>query len=92
MTSLDQSAFHNCTSLTSVTIGSGCTTIGNTCFGNCGNISTFTCKATTPPTLGGAAFGDTTIGVIYVPAASVNAYKSANRWSDYSSIIQAIPN
>lgn len=91
VTSLDQSAFHNCTSLTSVTIGSGCTTIGNTCFGNCGNISTFTCKATTPPALGGAAFGDTTITRIYVPASSVNAYKSANRWSDYSSIIEAIP-
>lgn len=91
VTSLDQSAFHNCTSLTSVTIGSGCTTIGSTCFGNCGNISTFTCKATTPPALGGTAFGDTTVGVIYVPAQSVNAYKSANRWSDYSSIIQAIP-
>lgn len=91
VTSLDQSAFHNCTSLTSVTIGSGCTTIGNTCFGNCGNISTFTCKATTPPSLGGTVFGDTTVGVIYVPAQSVNAYKSANRWSDYRSIIQAIP-
>lgn len=91
VTSLDQSAFHNCTSLTSVTIGSGCTTIGNMCFGNCGNISTFTCKATTPPSLGGTVFGDTTVGVIYVPAQSVNAYKSANRWSDYKSIIQAIP-
>ena len=91
VTSLDQSAFHNCTSLTSVTIGSGCTSIGSTCFGSCGNISTFTCKATTPPSLGGTVFGDTTVGVIYVPAQSVNAYKSANRWSDYSSIIQAIP-
>ena len=89
--SLGQSAFHNCTSLTSVTIGSGCTTIGITCFANCGNISTFTCKAITPPSLGGNAFGNTTVGAIYVPEQSVNAYKSANRWSDYSSIIQAIP-
>lgn len=89
--SLDQSVFINCTSLTSVTIGSGCTTIGSMCFVNCGNISTFTCKAITPPSLGGNVFGDTTVGVIYVPEQSVNAYKSANRWSDYKSIIQAIP-
>lgn len=89
--SLDQSVFTNCTSLTSVTIGSGCTTIGSMCFVNCGNISTFTCKAITPPSLGGNVFGDTTVGVIYVPKQSVNAYKSANRWSDYSSIIHAIP-
>lgn len=88
---LDQSVFNSCTSLTSVTIGSGCTTIGNMCFTNCGNISTFTCKAITPPSLGGNVFGDTTVGVIYVPEQSVSAYKSANRWSDFSSIIQAIP-
>lgn len=89
--SLDQGVFSVCTSLTSVTIGSGCTSIGSMCFSDCGNISTFTCKATTPPSLGGNVFGKTTVEKIYVPEQSVNAYKSAYRWSDYSSIIQAIP-
>jgi hypothetical protein len=48
--------------------------------------------ATTPPTLGGNAFYGTHSSLkIYVPSASVNAYKRATNWSSYSRKIYAIP-
>ena len=95
VTSIGASAFGNCTALTNVTIGSGVTSISYIAFEYCGdttNKCTFTILATTPPTL---ANNDIfTIGrteAIYVPAESVNTYKSASRWSTYASLIQAIP-
>lgn len=48
---------------------------------------TYTIKiyATTPPTLG---VTDSSITKIYVPTASVNAYKAAAGWSTYASVIE----
>ena len=40
----------------------------------------------TPPTLGANAFNNTTCK-IYVPDASVSAYKAATNWSTYASRI-----
>ena len=75
--------------------GLSCVTqIGTDCFYLCSNLTSVTCKAITPPTLGYDVFKSTPIasgnGHIYVPSASVNAYKSASGWSDYASRIQAI--
>jgi len=41
--------------------------------------------------LGNNAFYATNNCPIYVPAASVNAYKTATNWKSYASRIQAIP-
>lgn len=46
--------------------------------------------STTPPTIQATTLGDT-LQVIYVPENSVSNYKSATNWSDYASIIVAIP-
>lgn len=78
----------NCTSLTSVTIGTGITSIGDTAFYDYGNLASITIEATTPPTLGNYSLsGDFPI---YVPAESVNAYKTEIVWLDYASRIEAI--
>jgi hypothetical protein len=46
------------------------------------------CKSTTPPTGGNGMFGGNAANrKIYVPTASVNAYKSATYWSDYADYI-----
>lgn len=92
VTSISYSAFYRCTSLTSVTIPNSVTSIGDDAFRFNGNLESVTVKATTPPTLGFAVFlnGSSNL-VIYVPAESVDAYKSAATWSDYVSKIQAIP-
>jgi hypothetical protein len=51
---------------------------------------TFT--ATTPPSLGQNAFYDcNSLANIYVPSASVDAYKAASGWSSYADKIKAIP-
>ena len=78
--------------LTSVIIGSGVTNIEQYAFENCSGLTSITCLATTPPTLVSYnAFSNTNNCNIYVPSASVNAYKSASGWSTYASRIQAIP-
>lgn len=89
-------AFYNCTGLTSVTIGTGFTGTTNPghSFQYCTNLQSVTVRATTPPVIDSFFFDSTPIasgnGTIYVPSASVNAYKNAACWSDYADVIQAI--
>lgn len=47
-------------------------------------------NSTTPPTLEYHVFGDALWTKIYVPSASVDAYKNADGWSDYADKIYAI--
>jgi len=67
------------------------TNIGDSVFANCRSLTSVTCEATTPPTLNGdLVFDNTNSCPIYVPSASVQAYKSAQHWLNYESRIQAI--
>lgn len=92
VTTIGESCVLGSFSLTSLTIGSGVTTIGISAFADCPELTSITIKANTPPTLDdgeGGVFGGSDCP-IYVPSASVNAYKSATNWSTYASRIQAI--
>ena len=92
VTSIGQYTFYQCSSLTSITIPDGVTSIGNGAFNSCSGLTSITVNATTPPTLGNAyAFTNTNNCPIYVPASSVETYKSASGWSTYADRIQAIP-
>ena len=77
--------------ITSLTIPDGTTKIGYGVFYNCSRLASVTIKATTPPTLASDAFNNTNNCPIYVPAESVDAYKTATNWSKYANRIQAIP-
>ena len=89
VTTIGNLAFNRCSGLTSCTIGTGVTNIGMSAFYQCSSLTSITINATTPPTLGSGAFDNTNNCPIYVPCASVDAYKSA--WSNYASRIQCIP-
>ena len=96
VTSIKSSAFGQCTGLTNVTIGSGVSSIAGGgfyigAFGYCSGLTSVTVEATTPPTMNSDAFhGTNNTFIIYVPAASVNAYKTAANWSSYASRIRPI--
>ena len=91
VTTIGNVAFSYNTYMLSVTIGDRITSIGDSAFYSCQKLTSVTCLATTPPTLGSNAFTDTGDCPFYVPAESVEAYKTANGWNKYASRIQAIP-
>ena len=91
VTSVDNHAFLDCSSLTTVTLPFSIMDLGDQAFSNTG-LNTITIKATTPPTYGLSLFSDSEgLAHIYVPAASVEAYKAAEGWSAHADIIAAIP-
>ena len=87
--------FSNCKNLVLVDLGENCSSIGNESFGRfvgtSGNNITIICRASTPPSLGGTIINKgwvfATIGEIYVPDESVEAYKTATNWSAYANKI-----
>ena len=88
VTSIGNYAFHICSSLTSVTIGNSVTSIGDSAFYYCSSLKEVYCKPITPPSGGASMFNNNASGrKIYVPRASVDAYKAASYWSDYASDI-----
>ena len=83
-------AFYYCYDLTSIEIPNSVTSIGDYAFEGCSSLTSIILNATTPPSIGDRVFDDTNNCPIYVPAGSVEAYKTA--WSEYADRIQAISN
>lgn len=78
-------AFEECSSLMCITIPDSVTSIGERAFYNCTSLTSVYCKPITPPTGGSTMFRYITSDCkIYVPKASVEAYKAATYWSDYA--------
>lgn len=84
------SAFHDEPNLKNITIGSGVTSIGAYAFSSNRGLLTLTVHAETPPVIGNTLIDGISSCQIYVPAESVEAYKTATNWSSYASRIQAI--
>ena len=76
-------AFSRCNYLTSITVGSGVTSIGLGAFGDCYFLNEMIVKATTPPVLGSYCF-PSSIETIYVPAESLDAYKATEVWNEFN--------
>ena len=92
VTSIGNYAFAYCGSLTSVTIPESVTEIGNVAFAYCSSLRSVYCKPTTPPGGGINMFSSNASDrKIYVPASDddsiINAYKTADYWSNYANYI-----
>ena len=87
-------------SITEIVLGEGVTHIGECAFIACDRLMKVTCRATNVPTLGGGAFAGldgnfswSNWGVplseatLYVPASALNAYKNADQWKDFGTIL-----
>ena len=86
VTNIGNNVFSSCYALQSVTIPDEVTSIGSYAFSYNYSIVTFHFKGNTPPTLNTSVFESiSTDTVFYVPAASLNAYKTATNWRNYAS-------
>ena len=89
--SIGISAIYGCEGLTNITIPDSVTSIVNSAFGSCTRLTSITIFAVTPPNLINiSAFENTNNCPIYVPAASVEAYKAATNWTSLADRIFAI--
>ena len=78
------------TPVQTVSIPSTVISIDNRAFMYCSHLTSVLCEAVTPPTCGIEVFAEIPDSVpLYVPAQSVEAYKTANTWKDFK-IIKAI--
>ena len=90
VTDIQNNAFNGCKSLTDITISNSIESIDRSAFQGCSSLKTMTVKSAIPPRLYDNAI-PTTIETIYVPAGSVESYKSTDGWRAFADKIQAIP-
>ena len=90
VTEISLRAFYRCYALKNITIFSVVTSIGKDAFLEATNLELVIMQRVVPPTLGAGVFDNTNNCPIYVPADSVQAYKTANGWSAYADRIFAI--
>ena len=91
ITEIGTCGFYSCASLKTLVLTGDVTSIGTSAFHGCSSLPSLTLAAVEPPTLANAnAFNETTFP-IYVPAASVDAYKAAENWSTLADRIQVTP-
>ena len=80
--------FFDCYNLASITIPKFVTDIGESTFCRCHSLTSVTCEATTPPSCGSSTFYEVDKSIpVYVPANSVEAYKSAAGWWEFTNIL-----
>lgn len=82
LTTIGDRAFMSCQKLDNITIPSNVTSMGIQCLAYTYRMRYVIMEGSTPPTLGAHAFDNARIlEAIYVPDASVEAYKAASGWS-----------
>ena len=82
--------FESCRALECVELGNDVTSIDWAAFQNCVSLKYIKISTIAPPSLGAAVFVNTNNCPIYVPDASVTAYRGASVWSDYADRIRPL--
>ena len=88
VTTIDASAFYDFKKITELVMGNRISTIGDEVFRNAANLSKITITSTVPPTITSTTFGGVPKSTceLYVPDASVQAYKAADCWKEFITI------
>lgn len=88
VTNIGRGAFLYCTGLASITIPNSLTTIDALAFGYCTSLSKVFCEAENPLYLKTGVFAGSPVSnaTLYVPSASIEAYKTADQWKDFGTI------
>ena len=90
--SIGEKAFYFCTGLTSITIPNSVTSIRNEAFFYCANLALIMVLAETPPSLSTDVFyGVKKYIPLYVPCASVDAYREAGGWNEFTNRMGMCP-
>lgn len=90
VTSIGPYTFSNCSGLTTIEIPSSVASIDKYAFRACSGLTSITCRAANVPLMGANVFTDVDKSIpVYVPSESIEAYKVASGWSEFTNI-QAI--
>lgn len=88
VTTIGNSAFDQCSKIESLYLPAGLKSIDYDAFFYCSNLNKIECEAKEPPVVGNgrATFPTRQRINLYVPAESLNLYKTAKEWKDFKSI------
>ena len=93
MTSIGNTAFRDCSGLTSVSIPNSVTSIGYWAFYWCSNLQDVYCYAEKVPSTDSNTFRSSPIAdaTLHVPDASIESYKAEAPWSSFGKIVALTP-
>jgi hypothetical protein len=87
VTSIGYGAFWGCSGLTSIEIPNSMTSIDSYAFRGCSGLTSMTVLADNPPAITNNTFQNVPKSIpVYVPCGSVEAYQSAEYWSQFTNI------
>lgn len=92
MTTIGNSAFNGCTSLTSIKITNSVTTIGNEAFSKCTGLTSITslipAEKLFVPGYGAFNSCNNSNCILYVPAGAKETYAATERWNEFTNIVE----
>lgn len=83
--SIPTQAVYGCGKLEYVEIGSSVTSVGSSAFVGCNSLKSIICKPVNPPSYNNSFVTNANM-TLYVPAESINAYKAATGWKNFTNI------
>ena len=88
---IGRNAFKSCRYLTTLQLGASLSSIEKEAFRDCASLRTIICYATTPPALASGSArsfdADKSRMTLYVPAESIESYRNAEEWSEFTNIL-----
>ena len=89
VTKVEEKAFNGCSNIATISFGANLTQLGANALAGCTSIQEINCSAVTPPSANANTFTNVpTSATLNIPAGSLNAYQSAQGWSQFTNIVE----